>query len=274
MDGSDLVDRLLDLGVIDGVESEIRLWLTHEDKTAILDAVEKHGRYALENVTKDGTILYSRELRQTVGHDSEFLRQVFLTAEKPRRASALKYGGPSKILLVWADHKFPESQIPVIDTYSPFADRARYLSAGLATASGDAVYGWQFVATMQMRTPLRVLEQHGRIERCDCSKLPQIIREQWEGIWSVKTRPWREFGIDIDEMKSTMASEIGYIDAEGGDLLKFLIMVKRIAKCDAGHSEKSELMASVANLYGSGGHSFEELMKRWRGPSVVLGINA
>lgn len=274
MDGSDLVDRLLDLGVIDGCESDVRLWLTHDDKASILKVVEQHGRRALADVTKGGIVLYSRDLAQAVGHDAAFLARVFLSSDPLPALRSLKYNGPSKILLVWADHKFPESQIPVIDSYSPFTDRAKYQTPSRGIAAGSVIYGHQFSATMQMRTPLRVLEQHGRIERCDCSKLPQIIREQWEGIWSVKTRPWREFGIDIDEMKSTMASEIGYIDAEGGDLLRFLIMVKRIAKCDAGHSEKSELMAGVANLYGSGGHSFEEFMKRWRGPSVVLGINA
>lgn len=274
MEGLDLVDRLLELGVMDGRESELRLWLTHNDKAAIFDAVEQHGRLALESVTKGGITLYSRELRQAVGHDAEFLEHLFLAADPASRAMGMKYTGPSKILLAWADHKFPDSPFPAIDSYSPFEERAKYLSAGQSESAGSVIYGSQFVATMQMRTPLRVLEQHGRIERCDSAKLPKLIREPWQGIWSVKTRSLREIGIDLNDFpEGQMASEIGPIDADGGDLLRFMILVKRIARSDTNMRDKELLMESCTGLIGAGGHDFKSFIKHWGGPSVVLARN-
>lgn len=273
MEGVDLVDRLLDLGVMDGRESETRLWLSHDDKAALFDAVENHGRFALENVTKGGITLYSRELRQAVGHDAEFLEHLFLAPEPASRTSGMRYTGPLKILLVWADHKFPDSPVPAIDSFTPFVDRAKYLSQGCRATRDSVVYGSQFIATMQMRTPLRVLEQHGRIERCDSAKLPKLIREPWEGIWSIRSRSFREIGIDIDEPFGRMASEIGPIDADGGDLLRFMLLVKRIARSETDMCEKVWLMESCTGLMGIGGHDFASFMKHWGGPAAVLARN-
>lgn len=274
MEGLDLIDRLLELSVLDGRETEVARWLTYDDKVSILDAVQKHGRRALADVTKGNVTIYSRDLEQAVGHDAEFLEQVFLSPSPPPHQSLLAYTGPTKVLLVWADHKYANSETPVIDSYAPFTDRAKYLKQSRKLALDNVIYGYQFCATMQMRTPLRVLEQHRRIERCDDTKLPKLIREQWEGIWSIKTRSFREIGIDIDDFPDgQMASEIGPIDADGGDLLRFMILAKRIARCGTDLSEKTELMKGASNLLGAGGHNFASFMERWGGPAAVLGTN-
>lgn len=271
MDGLDLVDRLIELGVIDARESEVRLWLTYDDKIAILDAVERHGPRALENITKGGITLYSRDLRQAVGHDADFLKKVFLSTEPSPRSALMKYAGPSKILLVWADHSFPGSPIPAIDSYSPFKDRAKYQTPGRSIAADSVVYGREFTATMQFRTPLRILEQHGRIERCDTARLPMLIKEAWEGIWVPKVRSFRDMGVDIDDIPDgTIASEFGQIEVSGGDLLRVMLLVKRIARCDTDRHERRELMHAAAELYGAGGHSFGAFMNRWGGPAVLI----
>ncbi|WP_440466912.1 hypothetical protein ACKI1H_27180 [Pseudomonas sp. YH-1] len=271
LEGLDLVDRLIELQVVDGRETEIRLWLTHDDKVAIFDAVEKYGARALENVTKGGVTLYSREVQQAVGHDAKFLEAVFLSEEAPSKANAIRYIGPDRILLAWADQKYPDSPIPAIDSYSPFADRAKYQTPGMSIGASRVIYGNEFVATMQLRTPLKVLEQHGRIERCEAADLPRIIKARWEGIWGPKTSSFRSLGIDIDDFpQGSMASEIGQIDADGGDLLRFLILVKRIAQCDTDRIEKADLMLAASSLCGTGGHSFDAFMSKWGGPGTVL----
>lgn len=274
MNGLDLVDRLMELGIVDGRESEVRLWLTHDDKAAILNAVEQHGSRALENVTKGGVILYSRELRQAVGHDANFLERVFFSTAPPPRSALMKYAGPTKILLVLADHSFPESTVPAIDSYSPFVDRAKYQTPGQSIAANSVVYGSEFTATMQLRTPLRILEQHGRIERCDTAALPLLIKEAWEGIWVPKVASFRDMGIDIDDIPDgTMASEFGQIEVNGGDLLRVMLLVKRIARCDADRQERCELMHAAAELYGVGGHSFGAFMNRWGGPAALIDLD-
>lgn len=275
MEGLDLVDRLLELSVLDGRETEVSRWLTYDDKSSILDAVKQHGQLALENVTKGGVTLYSRNLRQAVGHDAEFLSEIFLSAEPPSRQKSLRYTGPTKILLLWSDHRHAASNTPAIDSYSPFADRAKYLKPALKLATGRAIYGFRFIATMQMRTPLHVLEQHQRIERCNEGHPPKLIRGQSEGIWGPETASYRSLGLDIDEPPmGEMASEIGPVPADGGDLLRFLILVKRIASCSTDLNEKAELMEASAILCGADGHDFGSFIKRWGGPYAVLERNS
>jgi len=93
----------------------------------------------------------------------------------------------------------------------------------------DVISGLQFCATMQLRTPLRVLLRHGEIHT-DRSKLPpKIEKEMWEGIWTPKTRTYGELGIDLPEMPpGAHASSIGPIVA--GDYLPFLIAIRKIVE--------------------------------------------
>ncbi|MFZ6773065.1 hypothetical protein ACO0LB_10165 [Undibacterium sp. SXout7W] len=88
--------------------------------------------------------------------------------------------------------------------------------------------GVQFSATMQLRTPLRVLLHHGEIH----SKMPDdiIIRSQWEGIWLPATKTFSELGINMLEPEGIMASQIGYIPSNGGYYLPFLIRVREIVE--------------------------------------------
>ena len=95
----------------------------------------------------------------------------------------------------------------------------------------DLVNGMKFCATMQLRTPLRVLLRHGEIHTDINSKPPQIAIEMWEGIWLLKTATWAELGIDLPERGwGTMASDIGQIPQDGGEYIKFLIAVRKIVE--------------------------------------------
>lgn len=89
----------------------------------------------------------------------------------------------------------------------------------------------EFAATLQLRTPLRVLWRHGELHTDPDAPPPQIIREPWEGMWMVKTKTWRELGgADIPDFHSTeLASDIGPVPNDGR-FLEFLITVRVIVE--------------------------------------------
>lgn len=93
----------------------------------------------------------------------------------------------------------------------------------------DIIDGMKFCATMQLRTPLRVLSRHGETHTDINSEPPKIANELWEGIWVLEVKPYpgqplAQFG--------QMASSIGQISQDGGDYLPFLIAVREIVESD------------------------------------------
>lgn len=93
------------------------------------------------------------------------------------------------------------------------------------------VKGFEFIATLQLRTPLRVLIRHGEIHTDINTEPPKIAEEEWEGIWVLKTKTYRELGINISEMNpGTHASDIGPILP--GDYIPFLITIRKIIELD------------------------------------------
>lgn len=104
--------------------------------------------------------------------------------------------------------------------------------------NADILSGMTFCATMQMRTPLRVLARHGEVH-AGRGEPPDIAREQWEGIWVPRLKTWAELGIDLREAPtSTMASEVGQIPQDGGDYLKFLIAIRTVVEGDGSVAER------------------------------------
>ena len=93
----------------------------------------------------------------------------------------------------------------------------------------DIMRGLKFFATLQLRTPLRVLLRDGEIHTDRKITPPEIAKAMWEGIWVLQTITWRELGIDIDEFPpSSQASEIGPILP--AEYLPFLIAVRTIVE--------------------------------------------
>ncbi|HUW38093.1 MAG TPA: hypothetical protein VMV91_12245 [Rhodocyclaceae bacterium] len=110
----------------------------------------------------------------------------------------------------------------------------------------DGCRGLEFCATMQLRTPLRVLLRHGEIHT-DMTKSPppRIQQAMWEGIWIPVAKSFEEVAIgpestaddieffrrlDAGLARRTVASHIGPVLAE--DYLPFLIAVRRIVEAD------------------------------------------
>ena len=94
----------------------------------------------------------------------------------------------------------------------------------------DVINGLQFIATLQLRTPLRVLLRHGEIHTDINTEPPQIIKEMWEGIWTFKTKTYRELGLDIDiePPQGTHASDAGQVIPD--DYVPFLIAIRKIVE--------------------------------------------
>jgi len=128
-----------------------------------------------------------------------------------------------------ADAKNPIRITEIVDMQHSF--NLNYSSVEKWAGSQDVISGYEFKATMQLRTPLRVLKRHGEIHSDINSEPPKIANEMWEGIWIPKTKTFRELGLDVEEMpESTVASNIGQIRAK--EYLPFLISVRQIIELD------------------------------------------
>jgi hypothetical protein len=100
-------------------------------------------------------------------------------------------------------------------------------------ANPDIIVGLQFVATMNPWVPLRVLLRHGELHSDMTRPPPRIAHDGSEGIWVSKMCSFRSMGIPMDEPPpGIMASTIGPIPNDGGDFLKFLIVVREIVESD------------------------------------------
>lgn len=113
-------------------------------------------------------------------------------------------------------------------------------------ANSDIISGYRFCATMQLRTPLRVLSRHGELHHGLDREPPQIAREMWEGIWIPELRSWQELGIAMKELPlSTMASDIGPVPADGGQYLPFLMTVRVVAESEGSIENRRAVVAEV-----------------------------
>lgn len=76
------------------------------------------------------------------------------------------------------------------------------------------IAGFEFVATLQLRTPLRVLRWHGKMHTDRDSPPPQVVEAEWEGVWVLKPKTWKELGgVAIPEFEPQSASDIGPVEA-------------------------------------------------------------
>lgn len=94
-------------------------------------------------------------------------------------------------------------------------------------ANRDVLAGVRFIATMSLNTPLRALQRHGEVFRGPPSRAP-VYGDMAQGTWSPVV-DWRSTGL-TPPSPSTMASVIGQIPTDGGDLLPFLIEFRLIVE--------------------------------------------
>lgn len=122
---------------------------------------------------------------------------------------------------------FPQWTPREITSHSEHAD---YTMAAWR-ANQDIIECLQFCATMSSSTPLKALRRHGELHTDITCDLPQIIDNWSQGVWVQKLRSFRSMGIDMDEPgPGMMASQMGPIPLDGGEFLRFLIMVREIVE--------------------------------------------
>jgi hypothetical protein len=92
----------------------------------------------------------------------------------------------------------------------------------------DVVSGMCFHATLQLRTPLRILKRNGQILPLG-TDLPDDL-EQWMGIWAPKTKTWTELGIDVAaaDYESSASSHIGPV--KPSEYLPFLVAIREVVE--------------------------------------------
>lgn len=116
----------------------------------------------------------------------------------------------------------------------------------LPAGNEDIIKGYRFVATMQLRTPSRILRRHGELHVGLATEPPQFCEEMWQGIWVPELKSLRELGFDFQDMApGTMAAAIGQIPADGGQFLPFLLQVRAAAEID---ERPDDCRLDVANV--------------------------
>ncbi|RDL17093.1 hypothetical protein D884_03156 [Pseudomonas sp. URMO17WK12:I10] len=172
-----------------------------------------------------------------------------MDALKVTTATSTAWDGPDHIVVSQGE---PDSNgVILVESFSPFEERFLRLPYKKRLDSVDGIEAYKFCATMQARNSLRVLQQHGRLESLPPEKLPKIAKHSWQGIWIPVTRLRRVFSVG-----ATMASEIGQIDADGGDYLRFLLTVKAIGSLRIPIAEKRRQLSEVERMRGQAGTCF------------------
>lgn len=251
---SEIREAFESAGIFDCHESDVTHRLLYTDKVAILKAVKEHGKQALTEITKGDSKFYCRESGEVSGPDSEFLSDVFLSQAPAEDKAILRYTGPNKILIFISEKAFASRGVLVVDSYSPFEDRAAYQKP----YKDDVIAGYKFCATVQRRVPAHILRMHGRIERCTIPRLPKIIKDRSQGIWTATT-----LGGSIFSGGGQMASEIGPIPANGGDYLRYLLLLGAINGAKIHIGERTKLLLYVDHIFGADGHCLGSFPRRF-----------
>lgn len=91
------------------------------------------------------------------------------------------------------------------------------------------ISGYEYCATLQLRTPLAVLLFDGTTAPPGCGQ-PENPFDDWAGIWLPKAKSWRELGIDLDDDSQDhhVASDIGPVNRN--HYKRFLFYLRRIAE--------------------------------------------
>lgn len=101
----------------------------------------------------------------------------------------------------------------------------------------DLIKGWRYSATIQMRTPLRVLRRHGQVVK---TSQPPVETEIQHGIWVPVLKMFADLAVAMPEINfgRTMASEVGYIPEDGGEYLQFLLAVREVVEFPGAVSDR------------------------------------
>ncbi len=149
---------------------------------------------------------------------------------------------------------------------------------GIFQGNQDVLDGMEFIATMQLKTPLKYLEMHRKVFT-NTNDFPYY--DLIYGCLIPKTKTWADLGISgLKEIpEGTMASDIGQIPVNGGIYLKFLKDFRRIVESDMLPEEKRQQILALRSI----DKSYAEIMDKhhdltngnldqWCGYDKSLGI--
>jgi hypothetical protein len=131
----------------------------------------------------------------------------------------------------------------------------------------DVVSGFRFCATLQLRTPLRVLIRDGELHSSLATEPPPIAAQLWEGAWSVQVRDLP--GLPAFKPKIA-ASDVGAINKE--EYLPFLIAVRQQAERDGTAEDRRHMIqtelsrpswANFVQLHGGEDGVLKQLLPRF-----------
>lgn len=163
--------------------------------------------------------------------------RVFLQKEGNEKAT-----NPVRVILQGKNTPMPLS--PALERTS--VTMGELQNAPVPSWMDDVCSGFKFCATLQLRTPLRVLLRHGELYLKNDGRQPQIAREPWEGIWGMETKSYEEVACGPDSTPEdveffrrmdcaladnrTVASAIGPVRPD--DYLPLLIAIRKIVELD------------------------------------------
>ncbi|PDT82809.1 hypothetical protein [Sinorhizobium sp. BJ1] len=98
----------------------------------------------------------------------------------------------------------------------------------LAKQNPGLISGWRLSVTLQPGTPLKWLLRHWEVK--EGASYPSEEIPTSFAMWMPIVKTWAELGIPRKESSPTMASAVGQIPVDGGDLLPFLIKYRSIVE--------------------------------------------
>ncbi len=106
------------------------------------------------------------------------------------------------------------------------------------------VKGFRFCATMNLSTPLRILQRHGEISK----EIPQdwAVDNMGQGCWVIETKSFAELGIKLPDSEGSIASSWGQIPRDGGKVLPFLVRYRTLVESVNPVSERRRQLIEFA----------------------------
>ncbi|QTQ36080.1 Uncharacterized protein ToN1_19270 [Aromatoleum petrolei] len=127
--------------------------------------------------------------------------------------------------------------------------------------NNDLVDGVVFFATLQLRTPLRVLSRHKEVYS-GSGVPPTIATEAWHGVWLPRLRAEPNASHDED---STVASDVGPVPDGGREYLRFLVAVRGIVEQNVPVKDRmAQLKTELAN------ESWSKFVRKLGGKQAVV----
>lgn len=209
---------------ISGWNSGISARLGFDDEVAVVRSVESYLRVVNESI----------EIAKTTKNKETRNSRINVASSKLAEAKglALKYGiNVSGFDIAEVELKnLSDSMGNGSLVASKLEEQVRSTNQALYEQNADLIDGLEFSATLQLRTPLRVLIHHGETHKKLKVPPPSYAFDQSEGIWIPKLKNWKDLGFDIQESPDQdLASDIGVIP-DDGEYLKFLITIRKIVE--------------------------------------------